>query len=215
MKPCKLTLYQQLFNQKECQKWRDKVNQSHERLSNRHRMMFDSKDLSNELMERFGSMIQSSVYNHLTDELGDEWTFVGFNPRFRLTSYEPGDKFSLHEDGFFQKDWNHRTYATFMVYLNTVPQKNGGATVFPDYGLHVQPIEGLGVIFFVDNLMHYGEELLDGEKYLFRADLMYKLSRIHDPTKRQKMYDLTVSAEENPKIWDEYYSMKQDYKPKF
>ncbi|TAL19360.1 MAG: 2-oxoglutarate-dependent dioxygenase [Aquabacterium sp.] len=60
--------------------------------------------------------------------------------------------------------------ATLIMYLNT-PQR-GGATVFPDVGLEVAPIQGHAVFFSYDRphpgtrTLHGGAPVLEGEKWI-------------------------------------------------
>ena len=77
---------------------------------------------------------------------------------------------------------------TVNVYMNDVPREHGGATrFFPDETpsrfspgeavLSVQPEAGLGVVFRQPpgaELLHDGELLTGGTKYLFRSDVMYQ-----------------------------------------
>ena len=74
------------------------------------------------------------------------------------------------------------------IYLNDVPEENKGATrilqhPYPEYQPDprtlltvlgkIQPVQGTASVFR-ETLWHDGEELLAGEKYLLRTDLMYE-----------------------------------------
>ncbi|KAL3426844.1 hypothetical protein PVAG01_00353 [Phlyctema vagabunda] len=74
---------------------------------------------------------------------------------------------------------------TINIYLNNVDESHGGATRFlepinPSTEINsentvlskVQPLRGTAAIFH-DNVLHDGEELTAGVKYLLRTDIMY------------------------------------------
>lgn len=73
-----------------------------------------------------------------------------------------------------------RSYFTVQLYLNDIPEENGGATQFIEEEfkhnierkvLNVQPKTGLALIFEQD-LLHQSTELLNGIKYTIRTDIM-------------------------------------------
>jgi prolyl 4-hydroxylase len=73
------------------------------------------------------------------------------------------------------------------IYLNTVPEKNKGATRILQHQVDylpggdrelivlgkVQPAQGTASVFR-ETVWHDGEELLAGEKYLLRSDIMFE-----------------------------------------
>jgi hypothetical protein len=95
-----------------------------------------------------------------------------------------GGFFSQHVDGRRLASLNEQSFMPINIYLNSVPKEHCGATRFLSLEKqstgdekvceigHVQPVQGLGVIFPHD-LLHDGETLLGGEKYLLRTDLMF------------------------------------------
>ncbi|KAG0645410.1 hypothetical protein D0Z07_8955 [Hyphodiscus hymeniophilus] len=117
----------------------------------------------------------------ILDEANHSWFAVGLNERFRLCRYEKGGKFSPHMDGRFMRTVDEQSWMAVNIYLNTVPLHCGGATrILLELGEgreevlgSVQPTMGMASVFR-DNLWHDGAELLSGEKYLLRTDIMYR-----------------------------------------
>jgi len=119
---------------------------------------------------------------------GAPFEAVGLNECWRLAKYHPGDRFGAHVDACFQRNDDELSMYTVNVYMRDVPPAAGGATRFyPGNGqrryspgepvLSVAPEAGLAVIFRQppgEQLLHDGEELSDGLKYLFRSDVMYR-----------------------------------------
>jgi hypothetical protein len=84
---------------------------------------------------------------------------------------------------------NEQTFLSVNIYLNTVPLELKGATRVlkhePGQGDYwnghdeleaiakIQPVLGTASVFR-DTLWHDGEELLGGEKYLLRTDIVYE-----------------------------------------
>lgn len=79
---------------------------------------------------------------------------------------------------------NEQSFMTVNIYLNSVPKEYRGATRILDVEkpvdkegtlceiASIQPVQGLAAIFH-QALLHDGETLLKGEKYLLHTDLMY------------------------------------------
>lgn len=158
-----------------------------ERLDTRNRLMFHSEELAEILWNRLVPYFDKKV---VIDEFGDEWTAYGTNDRFRLVKYDTNDEFALHEDGFFYNNYDERSFATFMMYLNDVDEENGGATTFVDHSIKLQPKEGLCLAFLVDRLFHKGDPITSGEKYILRTDVMYRCTKMKNKEMRKKMYDV-------------------------
>jgi len=113
----------------------------------------------------------------------DEWEAVGLNDNFRLAKYQNGDKFGIHIDSTYRKNYDERSMYTLNVYLNG--NYTGGATRFfqrkddsdtaADFS--VQGVAGMCCIFRQPPaavLLHDGEEVTSGVKYLLRSDIMYR-----------------------------------------
>lgn len=210
-----LTLVPNFFSSEECKLFIDIAkSQSLEILATKKRYQFDSTKLSDWMWKRMQPYYK---YNSITDKYGNVWKAFGLNCHFRIIYYTKGDKFAKHEDGFYQSDYCTRSFATAMVYLNTIPEENGGATNFMEHGFKINGLEGLGCFFVVEDLMHCGEELKDGEKYLLRTDVMYKCENMSNKEKHEKLYELLSKAElledngdsiGSAKIWKEYFDLK-------
>ena len=112
----------------------------------------------------------------LTEPEGADWEAVGLNEMVRLVSYPPGGKFDRHCDSCFSRSDEERSWWTLNIYLNTVAEEDGGATVFleGEQETPVQPEEGAALLFFQPNLLHEGRPLLRGEKWLLRSDVMFR-----------------------------------------
>jgi 2OG-Fe(II) oxygenase superfamily len=209
-----LSLIPHLFDRDQCKNIIQLINESDEKeqLRNRTRVITDRPDLAASIWEQMSDWLIDN-YGEITDNLGDVWECSGINERFRLIKYKGGDNFNVHEDGVYWKEWNERSFVTFMVYLNDVEEEDGGATHFLDHGIRVQPKEGLCVVFKVDGLLHCGEPLLKGEKYLFRTDIMYRLKTGKDEEILKSLYDIMKTAEDtsNYKLWDTYHRIKANY----
>jgi prolyl 4-hydroxylase len=103
---------------------------------------------------------------------------VGLSGRFRFYRYFPGEKFKKHRDGNAEERGGV-SLVTVLIYLNT-PEK-GGETFLCDWSLEYQPrveaTEGR-CLMFDHSLIHTGEPLLEGVKYVLRTDLVYEDPRL-------------------------------------
>jgi len=98
-----------------------------------------------------------------------EWSACGVNERLRFYRYELGQQFDWHYDGYFQRANGERSHITFMIYLNE--GFTGGATSIE--GIHITPQKGLA-LFFMHRVLHKGQPVDEGRKYVLRTDIMYR-----------------------------------------
>ncbi len=99
---------------------------------------------------------------------------VGVNERFRFYRYTPGQYFRVHRDGAFRRPGtDEQSLYTLMIYLSDVEE--GGTTRFHEFGLEVTPEPGL-LCAFHHPLLQAGEEVMRGEKWVLRTDVMFDLT---------------------------------------
>ena len=105
----------------------------------------------------------------------EQWNAVGLNERLRFLRYNPGDFFSPHCDGCYQRSNGERSFITLQLYLNEGFE--GGATTFLDRHssavFEVQPKTGQ-VLIFQHDIYHSGAKVSEGVKYAVRTDIMYR-----------------------------------------
>ncbi|WP_169977710.1 prolyl hydroxylase family protein [Tautonia rosea] len=103
------------------------------------------------------------------------WELSGLNERFRSYRYDPGQSFKRHLDGYFRRPDGERSLFTFMAYLND--DFDGGTTAF--YDADQQPIasivpeQGMALVFR-HAILHEGNPVEQGRKYVLRTDVMYR-----------------------------------------
>jgi len=129
-------------------------------LRNNERVILDDSEWAAELWQGITDYIPQSL---------DKWTACGVNERLRFYRYDAGQRFDWHRDGAFRRNGNERSFLTFMVYLHAGCE--GGSTLFQDF--QIVPQAGTA-LFFNHPLMHCGQEVVSGRKYVLRTDVMYR-----------------------------------------
>jgi hypothetical protein len=178
-------------------------------------MLLDDEKLADFLWERLKPLY---AYHTITDEYGDVWQATGLNSRFRITKYDKGGLFKEHDDGYWQPSPTEKSFATAMVYLNTVLHEDRGDTFFTQCGLSIQPVEGMGCFFLVDGLSHRGEPLLWGNKYLLRSDVMYVnkfpknlelITSVYNLKEDANQAELDGDIDKCGHIWDTIFKLEE------
>lgn len=101
---------------------------------------------------------------------------ISINDYFRFSKYHPGGYFLQHRDGLNQNSEGKRTIMTVNIFLNDEGIE-GGETIFYDDkepkkpAIICPPKAGMGVIFDRE-ILHSGNHVKAGFKYLFRTDVM-------------------------------------------
>jgi len=156
------------------------------------RLVVDKPDFASEFYRRVSKFLPEvlTVPDHCDEigfGLGGTWEPVGLNYHLRICKYEPGGFFCAHADGRYVESEKRQSFFTCMLYLNG--DFEGGETRFLDSarceGLHLQlapddavthrirPEEGL-VLLFWQPLIHEGNRLATGEKYILRTEVMFE-----------------------------------------
>lgn len=149
------------------------------------RLMVTDRSLTARCWNRIKDLVPKTVeYNKCT------WEAFGLNERWRLARYSPGDVFQRHCDACYFASSTEQSMFTVNVYMNGGFE--GGRTRF--YGdpkkrqctgtvrdtevvYACVPKPGMALVFRQPQgayLLHDGEKLGSGRKYLFRTDVMYR-----------------------------------------
>lgn len=129
-------------------------------IRNNQRVIHDDVPLANSLWPRAENYIL---------KWREKWTPCGLNERFRFYRYDVGQQFEWHYDGAYERANGERSWMTVLLYLNEGFE--GGETSFD--GIDVVPDTGLA-LFFVHQIRHKGQPVIDGRKYVLRTDVMYR-----------------------------------------
>ncbi|EFC40640.1 predicted protein [Naegleria gruberi] len=135
-------------------------------------------------------VIWNRVKDHLPQELnhhGMDMTLHSLNNRWRLCKYKPGHYFGTHTDGTYSNRSNRTKSAlTFMIYLNSQLEGDfkGGSTIFFEQyhrkeTARVIERSGTCIVFPQEDMdmLHCGEKVTDGVKYILRTDTMFKIKQ--------------------------------------
>lgn len=102
------------------------------------------------------------------------------NDHFRFSKYNEGGHFKMHRDGVNSDGAGNVSYLTLNIFLNK--EFDGGETDFFDErgGLVVRavPKPGRGALFET-NVLHRGNSVSGGYKYLLRTDIMVPREMIY------------------------------------
>lgn len=139
-------------------------------MRNNDRVILDDPERADELYQRLSL--------HLAPSFQHRWTPIGLNERLRLYRYDVGQLFNWHRDGHFDRCFDERSQFTFMIYLNDGFE--GGATSFShddsltsDGALVITPKKGMALLFH-HLILHRGDPVTAGRKYVLRTDVMYR-----------------------------------------
>ncbi|MDI1431483.1 prolyl hydroxylase family protein [Polyangium sorediatum] len=127
--------------------------------------------LADELFRR----VKPHVPERMTTELGARGRvamhLAGIFLPLRIYRYEVGQHFGLHQDQSYAGEGGTRSLLTLMVYLNE--GFAGGATEFPEQERIIVPKTG-DALLFQHMLLHAGNPVTDGTKFVLRSDVLYR-----------------------------------------
>ena len=179
--------------------------------------MIESEQILNEFERRVNPYIdkiididENSKTIHKHRGIYGRWTYSKLNPHLRICKYNPKNLFAKHFDaGYHPEPTTHRTIKTCMLYLNG--EFEGGHTRFYEekrggkgddvLKFSLKPVAGMCLIFN-QNILHDGEEVISGLKYMMRTDIFYKAfllkNNLLDKQKRAlKIYSEAVQLEDD------------------
>ena len=135
---------------------------------------------------KFTEIVWNRIKQHLPQTLskdGRTLHLASINPRWRLCKYKPGHYFNKHVDGSFEDHKNKtKSYLTLIIYLNSQldGEFEGGSTIFYDSRMELMTRKvtepaGNALIFLQNDkhMLHGGEKVFKGVKYIMRSDIMY------------------------------------------
>jgi hypothetical protein len=102
--------------------------------------------------------------------IGVRGDVVRCNEYFRFSKYVAGQEFGLHTDGTNLDKFGNVSQYTVNIFLNS--EFEGGETdFFQGGGVRAVPLAGRAAVFD-RGILHCGNRVISGVKYLLRTDLM-------------------------------------------
>jgi predicted 2-oxoglutarate/Fe(II)-dependent dioxygenase YbiX len=153
-----------LLTPEECQQFIQQLNVDNLQRIDNYMATYDRNILVN---EDFADIMYNRVKPYLPSGT------IRCNEYFRFSKYNPGQEFKVHTDGTNQDKFKNISKYTINIFLNT--EFTGGETDFFDShgGLAIRAIPkvGRGVVFDRE-ILHCGNKVTSGNKYLLRTDVM-------------------------------------------
>ncbi len=146
---------------------------------NNDRFVLDNEDLAARLFSKVRPYLPQTIEidSKIAAENGT-WNLLELNTRLRFCKYSANQYFNRHLDGVHYKAEHIQSKLTFMIYLNSATEFEGGNTQFfktkdaTDVWASYTPVQG-DLIVFDHNVWHEGAMLLKGEKFVLRSDIIY------------------------------------------
>ena len=119
---------------------------------------------------------------------------VRCNEYFRFSKYHPGQEFTKHTDGTNQDKYGNRSQYTLNIFLNK--DFGGGETDFFDNSgrLAVRAVPEPGrAALFDRGILHCGNKVASGNKYLLRTDVMIPIPGVQQTPAEEKVFTYTAA----------------------
>ncbi len=146
---------------------------------NNDRFVLDDKDLASQLFEKVKPYLPETIeVNSAIPSENGIWRLKELNHRIRFCKYSVNQYFHRHLDGVHYRSDTIQSKLTFMIYLNSATEFEGGRTLFfktkeaEEIWASYTPQQG-DLIVFDHNVWHEGEILTQGEKFVLRSDILY------------------------------------------
>ena len=146
---------------------------------NNDRFVIDNDDLANQLFEKVKPYLPETIeINSAIQAENGVWHLKELNNRLRFCKYSANQYFHRHLDGVHYRNDTTQSKLTFMIYLNSATEFEGGRTLFfktketNEIWASYIPKQG-DLIVFDHNVWHEGEVLKQGEKFVLRSDILY------------------------------------------
>lgn len=197
-----LFILENLLTQDECETLKSRSDPYYETLSGEFDKDERQADRVLAIDNNFATILFNRISNYLDNSKRKEipfgfgtsgvWTPDKINPCFRYSKYNsPSIGFKPHRDSSFIEDEDHRSLLTVIIYLNG--NFEGGKTTFykplnkrnrcdtvddevakgTTKKFEYVPKTGSCVIFN-HNMIHSGDPVFKGSKYIIRTDIIYK-----------------------------------------
>lgn len=153
---------------------------------NSHRMMLDSEPLALAIFDRIRSRLREAIAHSGLLQESRVGVPLEFNERLRFLRYTGGEFFEQHFDGCYARPRDHpkagdRSYLTVLLYLNAGYE--GSTRLFntkfgangDDSYYDVVPEPGM-VFVHEHHVLHSGQPITRGTKYVIRTDIMFSKS---------------------------------------
>lgn len=146
---------------------------------NNDRFVMDNDILANQLFEKVKPYLPETIEtNSVIQAENGVWHLKELNNRLRFCKYSANQYFHRHLDGVHYRNDTTQSKLTFMIYLNSATEFEGGRTLFfktketNEIWASYIPKQG-DLIVFDHNVWHEGEVLTQGEKFVLRSDILY------------------------------------------